>query len=105
MTSIVKSTESAAGATKQVRVIAMLRGPKGVTIAAVGKATGWQPHSVRGFFSGVVGKKLGLKLTSQDAEGGRLYRIVGTAKAKGTAKAGTKSSSKTGAKSARKAKA
>lgn len=77
MTSILKATETAPGGTKQDRVIAMLRAPKGVTIETIGKATGWQRHSVRGFFSAVVGKKLGLKLASQEAEGGRIYRIVG----------------------------
>ena len=41
------------------------------------KTTGWLQHSVRGFFAGVVRKKLGLTLTSEKTEGGRVYRIVG----------------------------
>jgi Protein of unknown function (DUF3489) len=39
-------------------------------------ALGWQPHSVRGFFAGVVRKRLGLDLRSENADGDRVYRIV-----------------------------
>jgi Protein of unknown function (DUF3489) len=61
---------------KQSRVIEMLQRAHGTTIDAIMKATGWQPHSVRGFFAGVVRKRLGLDLRSEKADGDRVYRIV-----------------------------
>jgi hypothetical protein len=61
--------------TKHARIIAMLRTPAGATIAAIMTATDWQQHSVRGFLAGVVRKKLGLNLVSDQTDKGRIYRI------------------------------
>jgi hypothetical protein len=62
-------------ATKHAYIIAMLRKPAGATITAIMAATDWQQHSVRGFLAGVVRKKLGLNLVSEQTEKGRIYRI------------------------------
>jgi hypothetical protein len=63
------------GMTKYDRVLGMLRTRRGTTIAAMSKATDWQPHTVRGFLTGIVKKKLGLTLTSENTKSGRIYRI------------------------------
>jgi hypothetical protein len=63
-------------ASKQGEVIALLRRPEGVTVDEVRAATGWQPHTVRGVFSGALKKKLGLAVVTAKEERGRVYRIV-----------------------------
>ena len=67
---------AARAGTKQSVLIELLSRRDGATIAEAVKATGWQPHSVRGAISGTLKKKLGLAVTSDKIEGrGRVYRI------------------------------
>jgi hypothetical protein len=62
---------------KQALLVDLLRRKEGATIAEAVKATGWQPHSVRGAISGTLKKKLGLAVTSEKVEDrGRVYRIA-----------------------------
>jgi hypothetical protein len=77
------------GNSKQDQVLGLLRAPSGVTIEKITQATGWQAHSVRGFFAGVVRKKLGLNLQSEKTDGERVYRIAGPARAESAASSGT----------------
>ena len=65
-----------ARASKQNDVIAMLRRPEGATVDEVRAATGWQPHTVRGVFSGALKKKLSLAVVAAKEERGRVYRIM-----------------------------
>jgi hypothetical protein len=69
------SKSPARSATKHDRIMAMLRTSAGATIASLVTATEWQQHSVRGFLAGVVRKKLGLNLVSEQTDKGRVYRI------------------------------
>jgi len=61
---------------KATVLLDLLRQPEGVSLKDLCLSSGWQAHSVRGFLSGTVGKKLGLGLKSVNTDGGRIYRIV-----------------------------
>ena len=61
---------------KKAIVLELLRRPEGATLADIMSATGWQPHSVRGFISGALGKKMGLTIESvKTPDGARSYRL------------------------------
>jgi hypothetical protein len=56
--------------------VALLKRSGGATLTSLMRATGWQAHSVRGFISGALGKRLGLKIDSfKNSRGERAYRI------------------------------
>jgi hypothetical protein len=57
-------------------MLALLRRPQGARLEEMQAATGWQAHSVRGALSGSIRKKLGLALTSDKTEAGRVYRVA-----------------------------
>ena len=68
--------EGAREGSKTAKVLNLLQRPGGATLKELMKATGWQPHSVRGFISGTLGKKMGLKVEStKHEEGDRSYSV------------------------------
>ncbi len=74
-----KGAKKATGArdgSKTATILDLLKRKDGATLKELMKASGWQPHSVRGFLSGTVGKKMGLTVTSLKGEDGeRTYSI------------------------------
>jgi len=61
---------------KTAKVLELLKRPGGVTSKELMKTTGWQPHSVRGFLSGTISKKMGLTVISTKGEDGeRTYSL------------------------------
>ena len=62
---------------KTAQILELIQQPEGATLAAIMEATGWQPHSVRGFVSGTLGKKMGIKIQSAKREDGhRVYTLA-----------------------------
>jgi hypothetical protein len=67
---------SARKGSKTAKILALLKRPRGAALKELMKATGWQAHSVRGFLSGVLTKKMGLKVRSvKGASGERRYSV------------------------------
>jgi hypothetical protein len=65
-------------ASKTAKFLDLLKRSGGATCADLMKATGWQAHSVRGFISGVLSKKMGLKVGSiKVKDGERRYSLKG----------------------------
>ena len=71
-----KTARNAREGSKTALVLSLLQRKGGATLSEIMKATGWQPHSVRGFVSGALRTKMGLTVESSKSEGGeRTYRI------------------------------
>jgi len=62
---------------KAAQLIALLREPQGATLKSIMRAMGWQAHSVRGFISRQLGKKMGLRVRSFKRDGERVYAVKG----------------------------
>src|SRR5262249_30030455 len=60
---------------KREQILVLLSQPSGASLTTIMKTTGWQAHSVRGFISGHVGRKMGLRVKSFRRDGERVYAI------------------------------
>ena len=65
--------------TKSARAVRLLRRPEGATLTELMSATGWRAHSVRGFLSGTVRKRMQIAVQSKPSDAGRRYWIDSTA--------------------------
>ncbi len=73
-----KDKPEARDGSKKAVVLALLRREGGATLGEIAQATDWQLHSIRGFLSGQIAKKMGLKVDSTKDDGGkRRYHIAG----------------------------
>jgi len=72
---LLSDSVATAEGTKKARVLAMLNNASGATLPELMAATGWQKHTVRGFLSGTVGTQMGLRVSSSERDGERVYRI------------------------------
>lgn len=72
---IVAPQQPSSQTTKAAQVLAALQQPEGASLADLMQATGWQAHSVRGFLSGTVRKRLQLPLQTERTAEGQRYRI------------------------------
>ena len=71
-----KKATGARDGSKTSKVLDLLKRPGGVSAKELAKTTGWQPHSIRGFLSATVSKKMGLTVTSVKTEDGdRSYSV------------------------------
>jgi hypothetical protein len=71
-----KQAAAARHGSKTAKILALLKRSGGVTLKELTKVTGWQAHSVRGFLSGTIGKKMGTPVAStKRADGDRSYHL------------------------------
>ncbi len=70
-----KKTAGARTASKTAKVLDLLQRSGGASLKELMKATGWQAHSVRGFLSGALGKKMGFTVSSAKVGEDRYYSV------------------------------
>lgn len=71
-----KANKASSSSTKAELILSLLRRKNGASIEELAKAAGWQTHSVRGYLSGTIKKKLGLNIRAEKTDDGvSRYRL------------------------------